>query len=169
MFRNGMWVFAAALLLALGACTKQDAPVAPREVLSKYVSSAFGVKAVSDLAELKQYATGQALAELNGLEKDTELFNRTFVEQNIQSASSLKIRDERKVDEARYSITYELAYRDSKKDTGDNTVTIKKHAMFAKQDGKWLISEVQNLKTVVEHTTDENIQANPPAGDAKKQ
>ncbi len=44
-------------------------------------------------------------------------------------------------------------------------MTAKKHALFVRSEAgtEWLIDDVQNLKTFVEHTTEENISAEAPA------
>ena len=158
--------------VVLGACTKDGVPVEPREVLAKYVETAFVVKNVKDLEPLKQYLSGDALKDLQSLIGDEKLFKKTFEEQKIESASSLKIRDEKKLADGRYSITYELTYRaqspagkvetaggvESTKEASVDKVTTKKHALFERSaDGKWSIAEVRGMKTFIEHVTDENI------------
>ncbi len=167
MLRNSVVI----VLLVAGAfgCTKVPATETPKEVLSTYVNLAFGVKAIGDIAGLKDLTMDSAREELEKLEKDAQLgdqgehlFKRAFEDQKIESTSSLKIRDERKLGEDGYSITYELAYHVKSANTEDK-VTTKKHAIFEfdKAKGRWLIKDVQGLKTFVEHTADEKISADP--------
>ena len=160
MLRNSTVV----LLLIIGAvgCTKTPATETPKELLSAYVNLAFGVKTIGDIKGLKEFTTGSAHDELEKLEGDQQLFNSAFVDQKIESTSSLKIRDERKLGDDGYSITYELAYHVKSANTEDK-VTTKKHAIFAfnKEKERWFIKDVQGLKTFVEHTTEEKISAGP--------
>lgn len=167
MSRDSGKVLALALVIVAGAwtgCTRQAqvGGSAPHDVLASYIGEVFAVKSIGDLDHLKKFTLDKSEAgnELDALANNEDLFKKTFVDQKIQSVSSLRIRDERKVGDNEYSITYELTYIDQTASGGSNTVTPKKHVILVRDSsGKWLISEVKNLKTFIEHTTDENISA----------
>ena len=167
MLRKGMAVLL--LLFGVVGCNETPATETPKELLSAYVNLAFGVKSIGDIAGLKEFTTDSAREELQKLEDDAklgdqgqQLFKRAFVDQKIESTSSLRIRDERKLGDDGYSITYELAYHVKSANTEDK-VTTKKHAIFTfdKAKERWFIKDVQGLKTFVEHTAEEKISADP--------
>lgn len=145
-------------LAALAACTKPAGNATARGALQDYVTKAFAVSKPADLDELMALTAEKAHAELDALKKDEALFTQAFVDQKILSTSSLRIRDERKTAPDRYSITYELAYK-SHTPKSDDVVTVKKLAVITQdaKDSRWYIADVQNIKTFVEHSTDENI------------
>lgn len=170
-----MWIKYVALTLAIVAiagCTKGNDLSTPKGVLKEYVETTFALKDISEVEKLKKLTTGTAAQELDNLSKDQELFEKSFKSQK-NVFQSMKIRDERKVSEDRYSITYELSYKNHtsesplgsespfKVQAADNEVTTKKHAIFVKENNSWRISEVQNLKTFVDHTTEEKIEVEP--------
>lgn len=145
------WVsvaLSAALLAALPACTgakKGD----PKSVLGEYVSRSLVIKDTGDKSKLMELTTGDAKQTLERLSDGD--FKSNFIDSHREFIS-LKIRDERPLTETRFSITYELTYK-SRTPNSDDLVTLKKHAVLVKegQPPRWLISEVQNLKTNVEH------------------
>src|ERR1019366_3308974 len=107
MFRKILMAF---FLVAVAGCTKGADISTPQGVLRDYVSQFFTVKAAKDLEELKKHTTGEAEAALDKLEKDSEAFQKAFVDDK-NTFVSMRVRDERKVGEDRYSITYELNYK----------------------------------------------------------
>lgn len=149
-------VLAWSLLLSLTACTGKKEQT-PQETLSEYVSRSFGVTAPSDKAKLTELATGQVKEALEGL--NDEDFKRNFVDTKRELVA-LKIKDERKLADGRFSITYEIAYVNKSSESQDK-LTSKKHAIFVNENGKWLVAEVQNLKTVMEHQTELEVKADP--------
>lgn len=183
MFRK---VAVLAVLLTMTACTKKGDLSTPQGVLKEYVSRAFGMTKLSDVDGLLDLTTGQARGELERLKGDEELFKKTFIDEKNKFDSSIKIRDERKVGDDRYLITYELTYKNQspeamveaeppvidgapnkegqpvKKEQTEDKITTKKQVVLTNDQGKWLISEVQTVKTFVEHTTEEKISAGPP-------
>jgi len=145
-----------ASLMLLGSCTNAKKQT-PQETLSEYVSRSFGVATQNDKAKLAELATGQVKAALDSL--NDEEFKKNFVDTKRELVA-LKIKDERKLADGRYSITYEIAYINKSSENKDK-LTSKKHAIFVNENGKWLVSEVQNLKTVMEHQTELEVQADP--------
>lgn len=155
-----MWnrtIILGVLVFAGFACVSpQNSKEGPQKVLSEYVTKSFAVKNVSDKALLMQYTTGEVKKALNEL--DEKSFNTAFIHTK-REFKSLKIKDERQVSEGKYSITYELTYNaESAPITGTepqkDEITNKKTAIFEMQDGKWLISEVRSIKTLIDHKND---------------
>ena len=152
MSRN---IFVFLLLAALmSGCTKSSQKLdAPEKVLSEYVARSFAMKSLDDRDKLAQLSTGQVKGELQKL--DTATLQRYFVNSK-KTFVSLKIRDERKLSPDRVSITYELTYMNDIPKTSNfpesrDKVTNRKHAIFVRENGGWLISEVRNEKTYIEH------------------
>lgn len=117
----------------------------PQGVLKEYIARTFALKSFSEKSRLLELTTGEVKEALEKL--DSESFTKHFLESK-KELMSMKLRDERKISDDRYSITYELSYSSK---PSDDQVTIKKHALFEKKDGKWFIAEVKNLKTYIEH------------------
>jgi len=143
-----MWAVATLALVFLPSCTGINKG-APRETLSEYVGISMNVKDTGDKAKLAALTTGTARSSIDAL--DDGSFKANFIDSHKEFLS-LKIKDERALTETRFSITYELAYK-NKSPNSDDLVTIKKHALLVRDNpaSKWLISEVQNLKTNIEH------------------
>ena len=145
-----MWLKQASVLVSvflLVSCTKKITSGTPQAVLADYVQKSFSIKNFSDKASLIKMTAGEVKNILENL--SDEDFTQTFF--NVKREFiSLKIRDERRLSDERHSITYEITYLKHFRDS-DNKVTIKKHAIFEKKEGAWLITEVKNLKTFIEH------------------
>lgn len=148
MFRKTILVMVGAIALFAAGCTRSGIDKdSPEKTLSDYIGRSFTLTNFDEKEKLQELTTGEVKDTLDKLDADS--FKRHFVDSKRKFVS-LKIKDERKLDDDRYSITYELTYT-SKSGESDDKVTNKKHAVFARQDGKWLISEVRNIKTYIEH------------------
>lgn len=134
------------LSLILFACEGKKAD-SPNNSLREYVSRTFAIDNVEDRDRLIELTTGNVKEIL--LSMDEEDFRKNFLEEK-KAFVGMKIKDERELNPGRYSITYELTYT-NKTNSTSATVLTKKHAIFEKIEDRWLISEVQNLKTVIEH------------------
>ncbi len=137
------------MLAMLIGCTGSNKLKEPRDTLAEYVSRSMVIKVAEDRDKLADLVTGQAKDSLSKM--TPEQFQEHFID-TTRVFLGLKVRDERPINENKYSVTYELSYK-SKTSTGsEDLVTLKKHALLEKStDGRWLISEVQNLKTNIEH------------------
>lgn len=134
-----------AVCLAFGfGCVGNGGKDSPSSVLADYVSQGFSVKSVGDKTRLMNFATGEVRESLASLNETS--FKEKFVDAK-RTFVSLKIKDERKVTTDQHSITYELTYTLP----SSEKVTVKKHALFVKENNKWLISQVRNIKTFIEH------------------
>lgn len=142
-----------AMIAMATGCTKSSDKISPQGTLSDYVSRSFGLKSPGDKSRLLELTTGQVRTALEGL--DDASFKASFIDTKKEFVS-LKIRDERKLAEDQYSITYEVTYKHSSGDSKDK-ITNKKHALFVNEGGKWLITEVRNLKTFIEHQNEMSI------------
>lgn len=139
-------------VFVVAGCNGTSKDSTPQKILSEYVSRSFAVKGTPDKSKLLELTTGEVRKTIDSM--DEQSFKNNFLEKNREFIG-LKVRDERKLSEEKYSITYELTYQ-TKANVVDgtpsnDTVTNKKHAIFEKKEGKWLISEVKNLKTMIEH------------------
>lgn len=153
-----MWtkILAVAALASVMACTggNKGGLETPQKVLSEYVSRSFAVKAPVEKSKLLELTTGEVK---NAIERLDEAAFRSYFIDSKREFLGLKVKDERNVGADQYSITYELSYmsRSSLVAPGSepsvDRVTNKKHALFVNQNGKWLISEVKSLKTLIEH------------------
>ena len=141
------FIFCMAIAALSFGCTKKDGVASPQKTLTEYVSRTFSLKNPSDRQKLVELSTGQVRAALEAL--DDQKFKAFFVDSKREFVS-LKVRDERKIDDQRFSITYELTFLTQTANSKDQ-ITTKKHAVFVSENGKWLISEVRSLKTLIEH------------------
>lgn len=145
MWLKGLCILVSVFMLV--SCTKKQTSGTPQAVLTDYIQKSFNIKNTADKTNLIKMTVGEVKNILENL--SDEEFARTFI--NVKKEFiSLKIRDERRLSDERHSITYEITYLKHIQDS-DNKVTIKKHAVFEKKDGTWLIAEVKNLKTFIEH------------------
>ncbi len=140
-----------ALMFCFSGCQKNTNNLnVPRQVLKEYVERSFRVNSLNDKEQLMNLTTGTVRDMLSHLSDDD--FRRDFLEKKRHFVD-LKIKDERPLGPDGFSITYEMTYKagPTPSDASD-VITIKKHAKFLRQNSaQWLISEVQNLKTNIEH------------------
>ena len=150
-----MWNKVSLILSMLGvvvfgsSCTsnKVTGTNTPQKVLSDYVARSFSVQGVPEKPKLLELATGEVKETL---EKMSDAEFRAYFVDSKREFTGLKVRDERKISEDRYSITYELSFNSKTAESFDK-ITNKKSALFVQKDSKWLISEVKNIKTLIEH------------------
>ncbi len=141
-----------AMAITLFSCTNKINSSSAKDVLSEYVSRSFGVQSINDRKKLIELTSGEVKKVLEDMKDET--FQKYFIAQKKEFVS-LKVNDERSLTENTYSITYELTYKQQSLtfdgQISHDLITNKKHSVFVKADGKWLISEVKNLKTDIEH------------------
>lgn len=142
-------------VLIITACTQNGSnqPNSPQHTLSEYVSRSFGVSAPVDKLKLLELTTGEVKKTIDSL---SELEFRENFLNSKREFRSLKIKDERVVNDSQYSITYEISFSKTtqspdSKDPMVDLITNKKSAVLVKSGDHWLISEVKNLKTFIEH------------------
>lgn len=146
-----MFLKAATVILmavTFSACTpKQDVPNDPKQVLKAYISKSFSVKSSSEKVELVGYLARDAKARLAAWSDDQ--FRDAFIE-NKREFVKLVFTEAKSVSPQQTDITYELTYIDQAKGR-EAKVTQKKLAQLIQDHGKWFISNVQNIKELVEY------------------
>ncbi|MGE4232316.1 MAG: hypothetical protein AB7F43_03215 [Bacteriovoracia bacterium] len=138
------------VVLCISGCHKKNQTALPQNILQEYISRSFSMHSTDEKTKLIELATGEVKEALEKIEPSE--FRKIFLDSKKEFVS-LKIRDERPISEEKYSITYELTYL-NKKDSAEDRVTNKKHAIFLKDKELWKIAEVQTIKTTIEHQKD---------------
>ncbi|MEO5969390.1 MAG: hypothetical protein ABIQ95_05645 [Bdellovibrionia bacterium] len=135
------------------ACTKSSKLDAtdPKGVLTAYISKSFAVKGVEDRTELASYMTGDVKARLASWSEDQ--FRAAFVDSKREFIK-LSFREAKDISAHEVQITYELSFFDHGKNKNgqsrESKVTDKKLCQMTLVDGKWYISDVRNIKELVE-------------------
>lgn len=140
--------FIVILCLGLTACTRNSGgPEDPKRRLSEYISRSFAVKNLEDRQELAIFLTGEAKTRLLAWSEDQ--FRAAFIESKRQYIKLL-ITEMKSISPTEVRITYELTYVDQGKGH-DAKVTNKKLCQMIKDQDKWYISDVHNIKEWVEY------------------
>lgn len=135
-------------LLCTPSCTKKDsATIEPKQVLKDYISKSFAVRDAKDRKDLLGYLTGDAKLRLQSW--SDEQFLAAFVDTPRQFVR-LAIKDMKPVSPIEVSITYELTYLDQTKGK-DAKITNKKLCQLNLSQDHWLISDVKNIKELIEY------------------
>jgi hypothetical protein len=161
MFKNGLKILVSLLILgiSLTSCTfSPDPSKDPKRSLSDYVSLSFSVKDLEDKARLLNFLTGDVKSRLAGWSDDQ--FRDAFIESK-KEFQRLYFSEVKEVSPSEVQITYELTYLDHGKYTDSRKyedgkrheakVTNKKLCQMKLEKGKWLISDVRNIKELVEY------------------
>lgn len=141
-------------LAMLGGCSSSRRTANdPQAFLQDYISQSFAVNQVRDRDVLIRYLTGAAKTRLAAW--SDEQFVEAFISSRRQFVklvfSEVKTQNPKEV-----AITYELTYLDQSKGH-DAKVTHKKFAQLVRSDEKWLISEVKNLKELIEYKNEMSL------------
>ncbi|MBY0469770.1 hypothetical protein K2X30_01290 [bacterium] len=151
------WMIPVSFLLAsvvLSSCNSgANRTGDPRGRLNSYISDSFSVKSVSDRKTLEQYLTGNAKKRLEAW--SDEQFLEAFVD-NKRKHLSHSFRDIKSVSDGEVNITYELTYLDQSKGH-DAKVTSRKLARLVRDEGKWMIGEVYNIKELIEYKNEMSL------------
>ena len=119
----------------------------PKKRLTEYISRSFAVHSIGDRQALTEYMTGNAKYRL--VAWSDEQFQQAFIDSKRQFLK-LAFRDVKELSSQAVSITYEVTYIDQGKGH-DAKVTNKKLCQLVLERGKWYISEVHNIKELVEY------------------
>jgi hypothetical protein len=143
----------AILLLVLSgvfaaSCTKGPGVADdPKNRLSDYINRSFNARTDADRQAMLDFLTGDAKSRLAAWSPDQ--FKEAFIDSKRQFLK-LAFRETKSVSENEISITYELSYLDQKKGR-DAKVTNKKLAQLLRQNGKWYVGDVHNIKELIEY------------------
>ena len=146
MFQNKVWFRSSAtvFLLFMGACNSKPLVSSdPKQVLTEYISVSFSAKVPQDRNRLISFLTGETKQRMQNWSDDQFLL--AFVE-NKRKFVKLAFKEIKSMSESEYLITYDLVY-----DTPTARVTHRKLAQLLKPQSEWLISDVKNIKEVVEY------------------
>ena len=141
------------LLLALGGCSKRGGGTDPKDRLRDYISKSFSIRAKADRTDLTGFLTGDAKTRLAAW--SDEQFLQAFVDSKREFVK-LAFKEIEKRSAQEVAITYELTYLDQSRGI-DAKVTNKKLAQMVERDGRWFISEVRNIKELVEYRNEMSL------------
>ena len=144
-FRSLTMVLVLATVFA--ACSGSNDSSDPKARLREYISKSFKVGSVKDRSSLEALLTGEAKIRLVSMTDDR--FREEFVDKR-RKFLKLKFREIKKVSEDELSITYEISYVNEGK-AFEAKVTNKKLCYMKLVDNLWYISDVQNIKELVEY------------------
>lgn len=124
----------------------------PKKRLSDYIARSFSIKSAEDKDLLLSFLTGEVKTRLKGWSDDQ--FREAFVESNRQFLK-LSFKDVKIISPEETQITYELSYIDfGKTDKNgkkhETRVTNKKLCTLTRDKNQWYISEVKNIKELIE-------------------
>ena len=162
MFFNLKWLPAMVVISGLvtgSACTpKQTAVDDPKHRLNEYISQSFAIKSPQDRGILAGYLTGDAKARIQSW--SDEQFRQAFMDSKRQFLK-LAFKEEKTVSANEVGVTYELsyqsAYSDAQGKNHDAKITNKKLAQMVRENGKWFISDVRNIKELVEYKNEMSL------------
>jgi len=149
----------------LGACTpKQEGQEDPKRRLNEYISQGFAVRSVQDRAQLVSYLTGDAKTRLESWSE--EQFRQAFIDSKRQFIR-LAFKEIKNVSADEVGITYELTYEADYADpegiAHGAKITNRKLAQLVHKDNQWLISDVRNIREVVEYKDEMTLTAKAPS------
>ena len=143
-----------ALIFTVNACTKQQAVHEdPKHRLTEYISKSFAINSVGERDQLASFMTGEAKSRL--VAWSDEQFRQAFIDSKRQFLK-LAFTEIKNVSPEQVNITYELTYIDPTK--GHETkVTNKKLCELSEEQGQWFISDVHNIKELIEYTNEMSL------------
>ncbi len=141
-------VFSLVLLAAAAGCNRgTTGPDDPRSRLQEYISKSFNAKADGDRKEMIGFLTGDAKTRLSSW--SDEQFRQAFLDTKRQFLK-LSFREVKNISANEAVVTYELVYLDQSKGR-DAKVSNRKLAQMVRENGRWFISDVRNIKELIEY------------------
>ena len=142
------------LHLVFSGCNQHEASSGdPKRQLTDYISRSFDVHRGEDREKLIGFLTGDAKTRLSAWSEDQ--FLQAFAE-NRRHYIKLTVQETKQISPSVVDITYELTFLDQNKGR-DAKVTNRKLAELKLEQGQWLISEVKNLKELVEYRNEMSL------------
>ena len=130
----------------------------PKGRLTEYISKSFSVKSVSDRNGLMTYLTADVKSRFASWSDDQ--FREAFVEAKREFLN-LMFLEVKTTSPSEIQITYQLVYMDKGKGRDgkihEAKVTNKKLCQMTLSQGEWLISDVRNIKELVEYQNEMSL------------
>lgn len=128
----------------------------PQSRLQEYISKSFGVTRLEDKTTLMSFLSGDARTRLQAWSDDQ--FLEAFVDAKRQFLK-FKVLEQKTISADQVNMLYELSFVEKGRPApgskpSDVKITQKKLCGMNRQDGKWFISEVRNIKELVEYTNE---------------
>lgn len=154
---NGSLLCVLVLLSQVVGCSRLDSrlsgPDDPKKRLNEYISKSFSVRQIQDRNQLADYLTGDARNRLHAW--SDEQFKEAFIDSRRQFIK-LAFREVKPTSGTEVSITYELTYLEQGRGS-EAKVTNRKLAQMVKEQGKWVIKEVRNIKELIEYRNEMSL------------
>lgn len=135
------------VFMCLTSCTEKTDDQTPGKTLESYIQASFNVKGVEDKKKMEDLLTGDTKQRLSVW--SDEQFLKAFVETK-KKFGSLKILENKKVNEQEVALTYELSFREGEKEKLAQ-ITQRKLCTLVFQDGGWKIKEVRSQRESIEY------------------
>lgn len=145
------WIFV--LFVTLMSCTQtQQHGNDPKRRLTEYIERSFNVRTVEDKAGLLGYLSGEAKNRLASW--SDEQFREAYIESK-RKFDKLVFNEIKQLSPKETAITYVLTYTDKR--GSDVQITNKKLCKMTLENDKWLISEVRNIKELIEYKNEMSL------------
>ena len=137
-------------LLLLAGCTSKMGDQTPAKALESYIEASFNVKDIQDKAKMENLLTGDTKQRLSVW--SDEQFLKAFVETK-KKFGTLKILENKKVNDQEVVLTYELSFREGEKEKLAQ-ITQRKLCTMVLMDGGWKIKEVRSQRESIEYLSE---------------
>ncbi len=149
-FKIALMLICGVSLAALFACTPKVEDQTPAKTLESYIEASFNVKGIEDKAKMENLLTGDTKQRLSVW--SDEQFLKAFVETK-KKFGSLRILENKKVNDQEVALTYELSFREGEKDKLAQ-ITQRKLCTMVFLDGGWRIKEVRSQRESIEYLSE---------------
>ena len=137
-------------LLMLAGCTSKVDDQTPAKTLESYIEASFNVQGVQDKVKMENLLTGDTKQRLS-IWSD-EQFLKAFIETK-KKFGTLKILENKKVNDQEVVITYELSFREGEKEK-QAQITQRKLCTLVLIEGGWKIKEVRSQRESIEYLSE---------------
>lgn len=131
-------------------CTSKVGDQTPAKTLESYIEASFNVKDIQDKTKMENLLTGDTKQRLSVWSDDQ--FMKAFVETK-KKFGSLKILENKKVNDQEVVLTYELSFREGEKEKLAQ-ITQRKLCTLVFMDGGWKIKEVRSQRESIEYLSE---------------
>jgi hypothetical protein len=137
-------------LLMLAGCTSKVDDQTPAKTLESYIQASFNVQGIQDKVKMENLLTGDTKQRLSVW--SDEQFLKAFIETK-KKFGTLKILENKKVNEQEVVITYELSFREGEKEK-QAQITQRKLCTLVLIEGGWKIKEVRSQRESIEYLSE---------------